>query len=201
MLSNYNSYLKEASEVSKDKDGNALVNSNFKLYDLDHIARSECLNCYKTADAIHIKNNDLFLIEFKGGDEILNYNIANLKKEKKRAVTTIKKYEIANKIYKKKEMQANLKLKINETLLFVLPEVFPKTLSEILDEFKIWYIIIVSDKININVSINPLRNRLASLSSYSKPTQLDMKKYNGVPLHKVITETSTYFDRTIVNYL
>ena len=200
MLAKFINCYESISQISKNDNNESLVYSDIKLYNLDKISVQENLSCYKTPDAIQIKEKNIFLIEFKGGEEILNFNLKDLKKEIKTEKNELEKYKKIIKLKKKKEIEESLKLKLTETMLFILPQILKKDFKKILDEFKIWYIVIVSDKIILHPNIQ--RNRMSNLSNYPKSTELGLKKYNkNSSMLKVITENTTFFNKKIVEHL
>jgi hypothetical protein len=180
MLEKYSEFYQTSKEISKNDSGETLVDSEVKLYNLDKIAEKEKLNNYKTPDGIVIKGKNIFLIEFKGGGDFLD----NL-----------------NENPKKREIQDGLKLKLSESLLFVLPEIMKFKVEEIVKEYKIFYIVIVSDKVKLRKNENLERERMRFLINWNHGINFDLKKYEKYPINKIITENKNFYDKYIADKL
>lgn len=180
MLSKYNKFYQTSEEISKNDLGEPLVDSEVELYNLDKIAEYEKLINYKTPDGIKIKENNIFLIEFKGGGNFLDDLEMNSKK---------------------REIQDGLKLKLSETVLFVLPEILDMKIDELFRDYKVFYIVIVSEEVDLGKSKNLERIRNFYLSNWNRGINFDLKKYEKSPITKIITENKDFYDGFVARKL
>lgn len=178
MLNKYSEFYQTSKEISNNDSGEPLVDSEIKLYNLDEIAKKENLVHYKTPDGIIIKESQkiIFLVEFKGGGNFLDDSETNSKK---------------------REIQEGLKLKLSETMLFVLPKIMEFKVEEIFKKYKIVYIVIVSDDVELGKSKNLERVRNVRLINLNREKNFDLKKYEKPPITKVITENKFFYDNYI----
>lgn len=171
----YKRYRKPLSEVSKDDDGNSLIEKENEVFDFDKIAevlakeyRASKPQC--SCDALHIKDEEhIYLIEFK------NARSSHVPKK-------------------------SLKLKAYDSIM-TLQCVFCPDSS--LDEIrkKVYFVFVYNNKCNEseleNEEFDKFKNKLKELTSEEQPILFGLEIYKGMLYKDVFTIDKEQFNNSM----
>lgn len=185
-----NAEQKTFTELSKDKqNGKALVSNEQNGYDYEKCALNFFeTHPFKVVDAVYIKGNKLFLIEFKGGFvQKINYNNFELSKwECTLSGTSIickegAKIFLENQELKMSQLIESIKGKLLETHALLYGIILPQC-SECQNEYEVHYVAVINDQIDPVAAIENGLNELGDLSTNEENPisrlKKSLKKYN-----------------------